>query len=457
MSTQYAGAPQTAGIPQPPGSGNGSAPAASLAGSTAPSTPIQPTLKVMRLYKPKLYTHGPSSSSLMPTTLAQSTALQHEFAMSSMLILPDSFGEIFLGNTFSSYISVINQYACDLRDVGLTANIQCANDRVDLQDNRLARTGNAPPPNPIKVLPAGSSLDMVVDYPLNQVGNHVLRVGVTYVDPITNEPKSLRKFYRFAVQNPLVISFKHARQSRDESLVEAQIRNVSKLPLFLDNIRFLPVAPFTSEELSLDASDRLKESGDDQSDDDSILRAMLRRGPQTLLNPQEEVQRVFRIMTTAPTTSDSAQATQNLGRLHVGWKTAVGEAGSVQSQPVMRKVDALREVTVSLEDVPSTVALGIPFLATAKITNNSARPLQLQLQLRKSDMSGIVCSSLSHQALPSLAARSSTSIEIEFLPLAGGLQSIRGAVCVDQRTGQEFPQDSLASVMVQSALPPRAA
>jgi hypothetical protein len=151
----------------------------------------------MRLYKPKLFIQGATSGSLMPTSLSESTALHHEFAMSSMLILPDSFGyernvllllwlcilhessivclcrEIFLGNTFSSYISVINQYACDLRDVGLTVNIQCANDRVDLHDNRYARTGKLPPANPAKVLPAGSSLDMVVDYPLNQIGNHV--------------------------------------------------------------------------------------------------------------------------------------------------------------------------------------------------------------------------------------------------------------------------------------------
>lgn len=46
----------------------------------------------MRLYKPKLFTQGALSGSLMPTTLSEATALQHEFAMSSMLILPDSFG-----------------------------------------------------------------------------------------------------------------------------------------------------------------------------------------------------------------------------------------------------------------------------------------------------------------------------------------------------------------------------
>ncbi len=119
---------------------------------------------------------------------------------------------------------------------------------MDLHDNRHSRTGRTPPQNPVKVLTAGSSLDMVVDYPLNQVGNHVLRVGVTYTDPFTNEPKSIRKFYRFAVQNPLVISFKHAKQSPDTSLVEAQIRNVSKIPLFVDSIHFMAVAPFVAVE-----------------------------------------------------------------------------------------------------------------------------------------------------------------------------------------------------------------
>lgn len=54
--------------------------------------PLTIVLPVMRLYKPKLFTQGASSGSLMPTTLSEATALQHEFAMSSMLILPDSFG-----------------------------------------------------------------------------------------------------------------------------------------------------------------------------------------------------------------------------------------------------------------------------------------------------------------------------------------------------------------------------
>ncbi|TYZ66434.1 hypothetical protein PybrP1_010574 [[Pythium] brassicae (nom. inval.)] len=101
----------------------------------------------------------------------------------------------------SSHISVSNQYACDLHVVGLSVNIQCANDRE---------------------LPAASSLGMVVDYPLNQIGNH--------------------------------------------TFVEAQIRNVTKLALFVDSIKFMPLPPFAAG----------KQPGADRS-------------PWSLLNPQEKL------------------------------------------------------------------------------------------------------------------------------------------------------------------------
>ncbi|KAF4325569.1 hypothetical protein BBO99_00002003 [Phytophthora kernoviae] len=386
----------------PPSSGGSAPPAAS-----PPPPTVQPTLKVMRLYKPKLYSQGASGGSMLPTTLSEATATRHEFALSSMLILPDSFGEIFLGNTFSSYISVINPYSCELRDVGLSANIQCANDRVELHDNRYARTGKMPPPNPAAVLPAGFSLDMVVDYPLNQVGNHVLRVGVSYVDPVTSESKSLRKFYRFAVQNPLVITFKQnavaTQLQQGEALVEAQIRNVSKLPLFVDSIKFLPLAPFMAEEMLVDS----------------------------VVKKQE------------------------------------GEAGSVQSQPVMRKVPggsgggggahglvSNSDVTVVVGEVPKDVVVGQPFLASVCVSNKSTRNLALQLQFRKDLMRGIVCSSASHQNLGMLDAKTTKTVWVEFLPVVGGLQALSGAVCVDIRSGQEFTETAavLAHILIAPSL-----
>ncbi|KAF1776833.1 Protein of unknown function DUF974 [Phytophthora cactorum] len=400
-------------------------------------------------------------------SMDDSTAMQHEFALSSMLILPDSFGcvhhilkfcsrgnflncnilfhyrEIFLGNTFSSYISVINPYTCELRDVGLSANIQCANDRVELHDNRYARTGKLPPPNPVAVLPAGSSLDMVVDYPLNQVGNHVLRVGVAYVDPVTG------------------------RASRCGNSTGLQCRTHC--------IKFLPLAPFTAEEMVV-------HTGGKKGERPSIEELLsLSTGPQTLVYPQEELQRVFRVWYD-PASDPSLlttqvwwvlffidnkcmflifvftgllQGSQNLGRLHVGWKTSMGEAGSVQSQPVMRKVPGasgagqMSEVIVAMEELPKEVVVGQPFLAAVSVTNNSTRSLALQLQFRKELMRGIVCSSASHQNLGLMEAKTAQTVWIEFFPNVGGLQVLGGPVCVDIRSGQEFTQASaLAHVLV---------
>ncbi|KAL7687247.1 putative trafficking protein particle complex subunit 13 [Plasmopara halstedii] len=443
MSTSTSGTPSSGG--------GGASPA------PTPSS-VQPTLKVMRLYKPKLYVQGVSGGSLLPTSMSEATATQHEFALSSMLILPDSFGEIFLGNTFSSYISVINPYSCDLRDVGLSANIQCANDRVELHDNRFARTGKFPPPNPVAVLPAGSSLDMVVDYPLNQVGNHVLRVGVAYVDPITGENKTLRKFYRFGVQNPLVITFKQnsSPQHESESIVEAQIRNVSKLPLFVDSITFLPLLPFTSEEMAIHGTD-IEEKNTSLS---NLLA--LNNTSQTLVYPQEEIQRVFRVWfdPASDPTLLNTQGSQSLGRLHVGWKTSMGEAGSVQSQLVMRKLSdtvAARNsnVMIAITEVPKEVAVGQPFIAAISVTNNTAKSLTLQLQYRKEMMRGIVCSSLSYQTLDLLEPKTMTIVWKEFLPIVGGLQVLGGPVCVDIHSGQELTQSvELAHVFVVSPSSP---
>ncbi|TDH68959.1 hypothetical protein CCR75_000286 [Bremia lactucae] len=424
-----------------------------------PASPVQPTLKVMRLYKPALYVQGVSGGSLLPTSLTESTATQHEFALSSMLILPDSFGEIFLGNTFSSYISVINPYSCALRDVGLSANIQCANDRVELRDNRYARTGKFPPPNPVAILPAGSSLDMVVDYPLNQVGNHVLRVGVAYVDPVTGENKSLRKFYRFGVQNPLVISFKQSSspQYEGETIIEAHIRNVSKLPLFLDSITFWPLTPFISEELTVHEDEMKIENASIEE----LLSVV--DGAQTLVYPQEELQRVFRVWydpesdTTLPTTEEGSQ---NLGRLHVGWKTSMGEAGSVESQLVMRNLleetsEQPCDVTVAMKELPEKVIVGQPFLAAISVTNNTSRSMTLQLQFRKELMGGIMCSSASHQNLDIMEAKTIKDLWIEFFPIVAGLQTLASPVCVDTESGQEFIQKSiLADILVASPLLP---
>ena len=96
--------------------------------SSAANTDGQPTLKVMRLYKPKLHMSQPVPCAPPISNCCDAAQMplfkDTPFALSNFFILPDSFGNIYLGETFCSYISVLNPYAYDLEQVGLKADLQ---------------------------------------------------------------------------------------------------------------------------------------------------------------------------------------------------------------------------------------------------------------------------------------------------------------------------------------------
>ena len=104
-----------------------------MAASPAPSA--SPTLRVMRLYKPKLYVDkrggAPGATRL-----------------TSALVLPDSFGNIYKGETFFAYVSVLNAEDAPsptLLDVAVSAKLQapCAKRAVELKDTSERRRAEA--------------------------------------------------------------------------------------------------------------------------------------------------------------------------------------------------------------------------------------------------------------------------------------------------------------------------
>eukprot|EP00981_Chlorochromonas_danica_P001859 scaffold386_cov174-Ochromonas_danica.AAC.33 len=124
----------TGGIPQPPPS------------SLPPSTEnAQPTVRVMRLYKP-----GFHLTSTLPYLPGRSdlTRKQHseaaEFTLSSHLLLPDSFGDIYIGEKFSAYIGVVNGFVnIPFYNVRLTVRLQTATQVVDLADSRTGSNASS--------------------------------------------------------------------------------------------------------------------------------------------------------------------------------------------------------------------------------------------------------------------------------------------------------------------------
>jgi trafficking protein particle complex subunit 13 len=230
--------------------------------SKAPSGGVpegpSPTVRVMRLYKPPLNTipclQQMSSDELTAGNRRKPTR-SADFTISPFLMLPDSFGDIYLGEFFSAYISVINGVP-DLpyQNVTLSARLQTVNATHDLFDSRAVQGIDS---SRADVLNTSECLDMVVQHTLSELGTHTLRVTVYYTDSRTREPKTLRKFYRFNVLNPLTILVA-SYDLTDRFMIQCQVTNVTKVLIHIQDVRpplsFLFVLSSLSSDLSFTLS-----------------------------------------------------------------------------------------------------------------------------------------------------------------------------------------------------------
>jgi hypothetical protein len=193
----------------------------------------QPTVRVMRLYKPPMHTNA-TMPSISNGKIASDEGCK--FGISSYLLLPDSFGEIFVGEKFSAYIGVINGYSdFNFQQVTLSVRLQTANFTYDLFDHR-AVVGQ--PSGQSKLLSSNEGFDMVVQHVLSELGTHTLRVTVQYMTALSTELKSLRKFYRFNVLQPLQIST-NISEINDKIMMQCRVTNITKYPIYLEQVSSL--------------------------------------------------------------------------------------------------------------------------------------------------------------------------------------------------------------------------
>eukprot|EP00903_Cladosiphon_okamuranus_P010481 g9916.t1 len=129
-----------------------------------------------------------------------------------------------------------------LANASLTAKLQSPTGRVDLEDKRTARGASVSRPNPAPLLGPSENLDMIVEHTLEELGTHTLRVTVKYQvagAPEGSEPRSMRKFYRFSVMNPVTLS-SSCTAVRGTPFVELQLINTTQMDLLLDSCNFIP-------------------------------------------------------------------------------------------------------------------------------------------------------------------------------------------------------------------------
>lgn len=163
-----------------------------------------------------------------------------DFTLSPFLLLPDSFGDIYAGEKFSAYIAVVNGFAqVPFYQVTLAVRLQTATTVIDLADTRM--NADIPGSNQYhsKTLNFNETFDMIVSQTLTEMGIHTLRVSVQYLLTPTSELKTLRKFYRFNVLQPLVIQSSYV-EVNGKPMVQCEVTNATKSPIYIDEVQFFP-------------------------------------------------------------------------------------------------------------------------------------------------------------------------------------------------------------------------
>ncbi|KAF7800271.1 hypothetical protein EIP86_011518 [Pleurotus ostreatoroseus] len=265
--------------------------------------------------------------------------------ISEMLTLPSAFGAIQLGETFSGCLSVNNEASIDIEGVTLRVEMQTATTK-----NILGEYGG-----PNHRLATGDTMECVVNHEIKELGQHVLACTVSYrlpeghrsmhPTPDNQGPniQSFRKFYKFAVTNPLSVKTKvnvprsptamFSPTEREKVFLEVHIQNLTPDALWLQKIRFECVDGWQS----IDAN-RLT-LADDSDGADLFSDSM------ALIHPQDTRQYVYILSPKAIPAFPITHAPGTiipLGRLDISWRSAFGEPGRLLTSMLSRRIPLIQ-------------------------------------------------------------------------------------------------------------------
>ncbi|KAG0371993.1 hypothetical protein BGX24_000896 [Mortierella sp. AD032] len=276
---------------------------------------------------------SPEAKSLDTRTGASTGTLDiGDFGVSELLTMPASFGNIYLGETFTSYICANNESAHPVREY--------------------------------------TTLD--------------------------GQQKSFRKFYKFQVLNPLSVKTKvnhstpsstvppqdpNSQQSGTTTLhvsnggrvlLEAMVQNVSGVTMWMERMRFEVADAFTSQDLNVVVHEK-ESAGQDRktaADGTTEASAVSIFGEHDYFAPNDVRQYLY-ILTPKPGKELFAKTTNVLGKMDILWRSQFGETGRLQTSQLTRKPAPLDEIAVQVVKVPETIRLEEIFSIEIVVKNQS--------------------------------------------------------------------------------------
>lgn len=385
-------------------------------------------LKVMRLTRPALVSAQVITSEAkdLPGPLINNYLKEDPLSVRGLetvtaghfMLLPQSFGSIYLGETFSCYICVHNESDKPVKNVAVKADLQTSCQRIPLTGDR-----DAPPREELK---PDDTVNDVIHHEVKDLGTHILVCEVTYTSALET-PASFRKFFKFQVVKPLDVKTKFYNANSGEVFLEAQVQNVTGGPICLERVA-LECSP-TFDLCSLNTVDS----------DKSVFGSM------NLLRPGAACQYLYRLIPKGPVMLPVAT---DIGKLDIVWRSNLGERGRLQTSQLQREAPNYGDVRLMFTSLPCEVKAESPFEFECRIINTGERKMDLLLNLRAVENSGLLWTGLSERNIGTVEPGSSTLISLCAFPINRGLQSVKGISLTDTFLKRTYEYDDLASVFV---------
>ncbi|KAJ7968536.1 trafficking protein particle complex subunit 13 [Quillaja saponaria] len=359
---------------------------------------------------------------LIPATRIPVTATDSYFMTSSdamglsgLLVLPQSFGAIYLGETFCSYISINNSSNFEVRDIVIKAEIHTERQRILLLDTSKS---------PVESIRASGRYDFIVEHDVKELGAHTLVCTALYNDG-DGERKYLPQFFKFIVLNPLSVRTK-VRVVKETTFLEACLENHTKSNLFMDQVDFEPAQHWSATILKAD---------EHHSEKNCPIRDTFK--PPVLIRSGGGIYNYLYQLTLSSQGSSEmkVEGSNVLGKLQITWRTNLGEPGRLQTQQILGAPITRKEIELHAVEVPSLIKLHTPFSLQLNLKNQTDRALgPFEILLSKNDSleeKGVAINGLQSMVLPQVEAFGSTDFHLNLIATKLGIQRITGITVFD--------------------------
>ncbi|KAL6538636.1 hypothetical protein OROGR_012624 [Orobanche gracilis] len=384
---------------------------------------------------PRLLSSQSNSSAVDPSDLSYRSRflLQHptdSLGLPGLLVLPQSFGAIYLGETFCSYISINNSSNFEVRDVVIKAEIQTERQRILLLDSSKST---------VESIRAGGRYDFIVEHDVKELGAHTLVCTALYTDG-DSERKYLPQFFKFVVSNPISVRTK-VRNVKDTTFLEACIENNTKSNLYMDQVEFEPAQHWSATVLK----------AADNSSEHNLLTSETFKEPVLIRSGGGIYNYLYQLNFSSP---DNAllkvDESKILGKFQITWRTNLGEPGRLQTQHILGNPIARKEIELRAAEIPPVIILDKSFVVNLNLINLTERVLgPFVVWLSESDSldeRSIMVNGLQTMTLGEVQAYSSLKFQMNLIAIKLGIQKISGITVFD--TIEKKTYDSLVELEI---------